>query len=131
MWEIDGVAPGLYDVLAAAGDAKGSAEANDIGAEPPRPVEIELRATTEASGSIVDMERSLVAERDLGRKLLTLAASRDRSAVDGASYRAYEAAMLLPAAGRLDVELSVGHGRSTASDAGWYAGLLFLVYGGR
>jgi len=79
----------------------------------------------------VDMERSLVAERELGRKLLTLAASRDRSAVDGASYRAYEAAMLFPAAGRLDVELSVGHGRSNASAVGWYAGLLFLVYGGR
>lgn len=79
----------------------------------------------------VEMERSLVAEREIGRKLLTLAASRDRSAVDGESYRAYEAAVLLPAAGRLDVELSVGHGRSAVSEAGWYAGVLFLVYGGR
>jgi hypothetical protein len=79
----------------------------------------------------VATQRSLSAERELGRTLLTLAAVRDRSAVDGESYRAYEAALLFPAAGRLDVELNVGHGRSDASDAGWYAGVLVLVYGGR
>jgi hypothetical protein len=91
---------------------------------------LSMSALTLAYG-FVEAQRSLAAERELGSKLLTLAAIRDRSAVDGASYRAYEVALLVPAAGRLDIELSVGHGRSAADDAGWYAGVLFFVYGGR
>jgi hypothetical protein len=82
------------------------------------------------ANSFVDHERSLGAEREIGRTLFTMRFATDRSALDDSKFDTYDVALLVPLGRRVDLEINVGSGRSDFVDAGRYGGLLLLVYGG-
>jgi hypothetical protein len=86
-------------------------------------------STLTLANSFLDHERYLALERELGRVSLTVRATTDRSAIDDSKFDTYEAAVLFPIGSRVDLEVNVGNGRSDFFDAGWYGGLLFLIYG--
>ena len=81
------------------------------------------------ANSFIDDERSLGAELALERSLLNFRFATDRSAIDGSRFETFDAAVLVPLGGRVDLEINVGRGRSDFFDAATYGGLLFLVYG--
>lgn len=83
------------------------------------------------ANSFVDHERSIGAEREIGRALFSMRFATDRSALDDSKFDTYDFAVLVPLGARVDLEVNVGSGRSDFFDAGHYGGLLFLVYGGR
>jgi hypothetical protein len=86
-------------------------------------------STMTLANSFIDDERSIGAERTLERSTLNFRLATDRSAIDGSRFETLDAAVLVPIGGRVDLEISVGRGRSDFFDAATYAGLLFLVYG--
>ena len=86
-------------------------------------------STLTLANSFIDHERSIGVERELKRMLLNFSIATDRSAIDGSRFESFDAAVLIPLARRLDLEVNVGQGRSDLFDAGVYGGLLFLVYG--
>jgi hypothetical protein len=81
------------------------------------------------ANSFIDHERSIGAEREIGRTLFSMRFATDRSALDDSKFETYEVAVLVPLGARVDLEVNVGSGRSDFFDAGHYGGLLFLVYG--
>jgi hypothetical protein len=86
-------------------------------------------STLTLANSLIDQERSLGVERDVGRMVFNLRFTTDESAIDGTSFETTDAALLVPAGPRMDVEVNVGRGRSELTESGWYAGVLLLVYG--
>jgi len=82
------------------------------------------------ANSFVDHERSIGAEREIGRALFSMRFATDRSALDDSKFDTYDFAVLVPLGPRVDLEVNIGSGRSDFFDAGHYGGLLFLVYGG-
>ena len=87
-------------------------------------------STLTLANSFIDHERSIGAEREIGRTLLSMRFAWDRSAIDDSKFETYDLAVLVPLGARVDLEINVGSGRSEFFDAGYYGGLLLLVYGG-
>jgi hypothetical protein len=87
-------------------------------------------STLTLANSFIDHERSIGAEREIGRTLFSMRFARDHSAIDGSKFETYDFAVLVPLGARVDLEVNVGSGRSELFGAGHYGGLLFLVYGG-
>jgi hypothetical protein len=86
-------------------------------------------STLTLAQSFIDHERSIGLEREFERLVLNLRAATDRSAVDGSRLDTLDAALLVPLGRRVDLEVNLGKGRSDLFDAGFYGGLLLLVYG--
>lgn len=86
-------------------------------------------STLTLANSFIDHERSIGAEREIGRTLFSMRFATDRSAIDNSKFETYDLAVLVPLGARVDLEINVGSGRSDFFDAGHYGGLLFLVYG--
>jgi hypothetical protein len=84
---------------------------------------------TLASG-LLDYERWVAVEHSFGNTLLDVRFVSDRSALDDSKLETLDVAVLFPVGRRFDLQVNVGHGRSEFFDAGLYAGLLFLLYGG-
>jgi hypothetical protein len=87
-------------------------------------------STLTLANSFIDHERSIGAEREIGRTLLSMRFATDRSAIDNSKFETYDFAVLVPLGARVDLEINLGSGRSDFFDAGRYGGLLLLVYGG-
>jgi hypothetical protein len=85
-------------------------------------------STLTLANSFIDHERSIGAEREIKRSLLSVRFATDRSAVDDSKFETFELSGLVPVGGRVDLEISLGSGRSDFIDAGLYGGLLLLVY---
>jgi hypothetical protein len=79
--------------------------------------------------SFVDHERLLGFEREIGATLLDVGVARDESAVDGSEFESLGAALLFPVARRVDLEITLGRGRSELLGSGMYGGVLLLLYG--
>jgi len=88
-------------------------------------------STLTLANSFIDHERSIGAEREIGRMLLSMRFATDRSAIDDSKFETYDLALLVPLGARVDLEVNMGSGRSEFFDSSVYGGLLFLVYGGR
>lgn len=86
-------------------------------------------STLTLANSFLDRERSLAVERELGLTTLNVRVATDRSAIDDSKLETVEAAVLFPVGARVDLEVSVGRGRSDFFDAGVFGGLTFLLYG--
>jgi hypothetical protein len=86
-------------------------------------------STLTLANGFVDHLRMIGLERDLGRTLLNLTYASDESAVDGTEFETLEAGVLFPVAARLDLEVTVGNGRSDLFGSGLYAGVSLLIYG--
>jgi hypothetical protein len=86
-------------------------------------------STLTLANSFVDHERSVGIERDLGRSVLSVNFTTDRSAIDNSKFETLDAALLIPVGSRMDLELNLGRGRSDIADAGLFGGVLFLIYG--
>jgi hypothetical protein len=86
-------------------------------------------STLTLANGFLDHERSVAVERELGEVLLNVRVATDRSAIDDSKFETVEAAVLFPIGSRVDLEVSLGSGRSEFFDSGLYGGLLFLVYG--
>ena len=87
-------------------------------------------STLTLANSFLDHDRFFAVERELGQaSLLNVRLAQDRSAIDGAGLDTLEAAVLFPIGRRVDLEVNVGHGSSDFFQAGYYGGLLFLIYG--
>jgi hypothetical protein len=87
-------------------------------------------STLTLANSFIDHERSIGAEREIGRSLFSMRFATDRSAIDNSKFESYDLAVLVPLGARVDLEINMGSGRSDFFDAGHYGGLLLLVYGG-
>ncbi len=87
-------------------------------------------STLTLANSFIDQERSIGAEREIGRALFSMRFAWDRSAIDDSRFETYDFAVLVPLGARVDLEINVGSGRSDFFDSSVYGGLLFLVYGG-
>jgi hypothetical protein len=85
-------------------------------------------STLTLANGFVDHERYVAVDREFGSVSLNVRAATDRSAIDGSRFETLEAAVLLPIGARVDLEVNLGSGRSEFFDAGWFGGLLFLVY---
>lgn len=85
-------------------------------------------STLTLANSFIDHERSVGVERVFERVVLNFRVATDRSAIDDSRLDTFDAALLLPIGRRVDVEVNLGHGRSSLFDSGLYGGLLFLVY---
>lgn len=86
-------------------------------------------STLTLANSFIDDERSLGLEREFARVLLNVRVATDHSAIDGSKFETFDAAVLFPVGGRVDLEVNVGAGRSDLFGRGLYGGLLVLVYG--
>lgn len=86
-------------------------------------------STLTLANSFLDHERYVAIERRFGEVSLHVRLATDRSAIDGSKFDTREAAALFPIGSRVDLEVTVGSGRSELFDAGVYGGLLFLIYG--
>lgn len=87
-------------------------------------------STLTLANSFLDHDRFVAVERELGAAtLLNVRFAKDRSAIDGAELDTAEAAVLFPIGNRLDLEVNLGYGRSDFFQAGYYGGLLLLIYG--
>ena len=86
-------------------------------------------STLTLANSFLDHERLIGFDRAIGAKLLTVTYTTDRSAIDGAEFETFDAALLFPIGKRVDLEVNLGHGRSELAEAGIYGGVLLLVYG--
>ena len=86
-------------------------------------------STLTLANSFIDHERSIGAEREIGRSLFSMRFATDRSAIDDSKFDSYDLALLVPLGARVDLEVNLGSGRSDFFDAGHYGGLLLLVYG--
>ncbi len=87
-------------------------------------------STLTLANSFLDHDRFLGVERDLGQAtVLSLRLAKDESAIDGAALDTIEGAVLFPIGRRVDLEVNVGHGGSDVFQAGYYGGILFLIYG--
>jgi hypothetical protein len=86
-------------------------------------------STLTLANSLIDHERSIGIERDIRRMVFNLRFATDESAIDGSSFETTDVALLVPAGARMDIEVNVGRGRSELAEAGWYAGVLLLIYG--
>ena len=98
----------------------------------PRIDRLNLLATSALTlgSALIDERAALGLEWELGARVLSVDYTRDRSAVDGSRFASVGAAILLPISVRMDLEINVGNSRSDVGDAGRYAGLLLLIYGG-
>jgi hypothetical protein len=85
-------------------------------------------STLTLANSFVDHERSVGFEREIGRGLLDAYVTRDESALDGSRFETVGAGWLFPV-GRVDLQISVGRGRSQLVEPALYGGILILVYG--
>jgi hypothetical protein len=86
-------------------------------------------STLTLANSFVDHLRMVGVERELGRTLLNVTFTSDESAVDGSEFETLEAGLMFPVAARLDLEVTLGNGRSDFFGSGLYAGLSLLIYG--
>ena len=86
-------------------------------------------STLTLANSFLDHERYVAIERRFGEVSLNVRLATDRSAIDDSKFDTREAAVLFPIGSRVDLEVTVGSGRSELFDAGVYGGLLFLIYG--
>jgi len=87
-------------------------------------------STLTLANSFVDYDRWLSVERTFGRaSLLNVRVATDRSAIDDSKLDTIEGSVLFPVGRRLDLEVSLGNGRSDFFDAGVYGGLLLVIYG--
>jgi hypothetical protein len=96
-----------------------------------------IQALNRLSGSALTLANSLLSQAhtlavdlDIGTKGLSLSWGEDISAVDGAELSSIGAALILPVARRIDLELSLGRSDSDALGSSAYAGLGILIYGG-
>ena len=87
-------------------------------------------STLTLANSFVSEIQSVGIEISIGEKLLSLSADKDRSAVDRTSLTSIGAAIILPVANRVDLEFSLGRSDSDLFNAGSYAGIAFMFYGG-
>lgn len=78
----------------------------------------------------VDEYVSLGVERAVGDILLNLDLGSDRSAIDGSRLKSVSAAVLLPVAARLDLELQLGSSRVEGRPSSLYGGVSLMLYGG-
>ena len=86
-------------------------------------------ALTLANSFIAD-ERALGVDVTFGEKLLSLTFSEDSSAVDASELTSFGAALVIPAAARIDVEISLGRSDSDVLRSSTYGGVGILIYGG-
>jgi hypothetical protein len=86
-------------------------------------------STLTLANSFIDHARMVGAEREIGRTVLNVSYTRDESAIDGAEYETFNAALMFPVGARFDLEVNVGNGRSDPFGSGLYGGLLLLIYG--
>ena len=86
-------------------------------------------STLTLANSFLDHERYIAVDREFGQVSLNVRVATDRSAIDDSKFDTREAAVLFPIGDRVDLEVNVGNGKSDFFDAGWYGGLLFLIYG--
>jgi hypothetical protein len=87
-------------------------------------------STLTLANSFLEHDRFVAVERELGQAtLLNVRLAKDKSAIDGAELDTVEAAVLFPIGRRLDLEVNLGHGSSDFFQAGYYGGVLFLIYG--
>ena len=87
-------------------------------------------STLTLANSFLDHDRFIAVERDVGlATVLSLRLAKDRSAIDDAELETIEGAVLFPIGRRVDLEVNLGHGGSDFFQAGYYGGLLFLIYG--
>ncbi len=86
-------------------------------------------STLTLANSFIDHERRLAVEREVKQATVNVRLATDRSGVDGSELDTAEAAVLFPVGARVDLEVSVGRGRSDFFDAGAYGGLTLLLYG--
>ena len=87
-------------------------------------------STLTLANSFVDEYWTLGSERTVGNRLLSFGLSRDRSAVDGSTYRSVDAAFLFPVAPRMDLEFNLGRSESDLLQGGYYGGIQLFIYGG-
>lgn len=78
----------------------------------------------------VDEYARLGVEREVGNILLNLDLGSDRSAIDGARLKSVSAAVWLPVAPRLDLELQLGSSRVQGLSSSLYGGVTLMFYGG-
>jgi len=86
-------------------------------------------STLTLANSFIDHERSFAVERELGPTTLNVRVATDRSAIDDSKLETIEANVLFPVGARVDLEVTVGRGRSDFFDAGVFGGLTLLLYG--
>lgn len=86
-------------------------------------------STLTLADSLVDRERQVGFEREIGAGLFSADLARDESAIDWTKFETVSAAWLFPLGRRVDLELQVGRGRSDLLEPAVYGGLLFIVYG--
>ena len=86
-------------------------------------------STLTLANGFIDHARMIGVEREIGRILLNVSFTRDVSAVDASRFKTSEVAVLFPVARRVDLEVTLGRGRSDLLDSGLYGGVLFLIYG--
>jgi hypothetical protein len=86
-------------------------------------------STLTLANSLVDRERRVGFEREIGAGLFSADLARDESAIDATEFETVSAAWLFPLGRRVDLELELGRGRSDLLEPAVYGGLLFVVYG--
>ena len=89
------------------------------------------------NGSALTLANSLLSEIhtfgvdvDFGNNSLSLTLGEDKSAIDGTDVSSIGAALILPVAPRIDLEISLGRSDSEFLEASNYGGIGVLVYGG-
>ena len=87
-------------------------------------------STLTLANSFVDRVATIGFDAELGQKVFSVRIGQDRSAVDGSELSSFEAALLIPAGRRIDLELSLGRASSDVFEPSLYAGVLLIVYGG-
>ncbi len=86
----------------------------------------------------IEAEHAMTFEWEQGGRLISFGASRGHSAVDRSRMHTVFGGVMLPVSRRMDVEVTLGHGRwggtggamPLAAGSSLYGGVLFLVYGG-
>ena len=87
-------------------------------------------STVTLAYSFVDYFATVGFEKSFGQTLLNVDVMRDRSAIDQSELSSVRAAVLIPVALRLDIEVAVGRSRLESGSSSYHGGITFLVYGG-
>jgi hypothetical protein len=98
----------------------------------PRASRLDLLSTSTVTlaYSFVDYLGTVGVERTVGRKLVNLDFSQDRSAIDNGKLKSASVSVLWPVGRRMDLEFRVGSARPDGFESTYYGGFTLLVYGG-